>query len=446
MRWIIYNVLFHVGYVLLLPKFLWRMCRRGGYARGFMQRFGVYEDSLRRRLQVGGWVWIHAVSVGEIFIALKVAEAWRGRHPDQPLLLSTTTSTGYGVASEHLPAGAELIYFPVDSPWVLRRILRLLQPRMLVLTESELWPNTIRLLRDIGVPVAVMNARISARSYRGYRRIRVFLKDVLRRVNLFVTQSEDDTQRLLALGARSERVLTAASIKYDGAATQRSVPVGLRTYLERTGFFGEGIEVLLGGSTWPGEERVLLEAFRRLQPSRPGLRLVLVPRHAERRGEIGVMLTQAGAAYRRKSDDSVHRTKANDAPVILLADTTGELADLYALATVVFVGKSLLATGGQNFIEPAALAKPVLTGPHLENFPVAAAEFQSARAFVQVQDSETLADGVKAWLEDEGLRREYGARAQALVRSRQGALQQTLEALDALLAPSGEGMHAAGVR
>ena len=421
MKWIIYNCLFAIGYLLLLPKFLLRMARRGGYRKGFMQRFGRYDPGLHARLAEGGRVWVHAVSVGEVYVAFCFMEEWRRQDPAARFILTTTTSTGHRVAGQKLGDDDILLYFPADLSIIVGRVLDLLKPRALVLTENELWPNLLRACRRRNIPAMMINGRISASSHRGYRKLRWFSRDALELVDLFLVQSSLDQSRLLDLGAQASRVQVVGSAKYDVVQEDPESASRARETLALAGVEPEDM-VLLGGSTWPGEEGVLLDIFKTLKPQFASLKLVLVPRHAERRAEVEAEITRRGLRHRRRSELSAGGAGED----VLLVDTTGELKDLYTAASLIFVGKSLLHTGGQNVIEPALPGKAIVVGPHLENFPDVAEDFLEANALLQVEDAEQLQGVIKDLLQDKVARDAYGARARALVLQRRGVVKTSV--------------------
>jgi len=426
MFWFGYNILFAIGYTLMLPHFLMRMWRRGGYRKGFLQRLAVYSPEIREKLADGSRIWIHAVSVGEVFVALKFMQEMRRRDGDVSFVMTTTTSTGHAIARGRLAADDVLLYFPADFPWVISRVLSALKPRALMLTESELWPNLMRLAHRRGVPVILLNGRISASSFRGYQRLQSVFSRVLANVDLLLVQTATDKQRLEALGAQPERVHVLGTAKYDVSAAADGEG-GSRRLQDALGVTDD-TPILVGGSTWPGEEEVLLRIFEALKPDRPDLKLILVPRHAERASEVERVLLAGEVSYARRS-----QMQSSGSPDVVLVDTTGELVDFYNCATVVFVGKSLLHRGGQNFIEAASLGKPVVVGPHLENFPVAAAEFAEAGAFAQVANEAELQQVIRDWLDNPVRRSEYAQRARELVQSKRGASARSVDAIEALL-------------
>ncbi len=433
MIWFFYNILFVIAFTLLLPRFFLRMWRRGGYRRHFMQRLAWYDRDTRRKLDRDGRrIWVHAVSVGEMYVALRFMAALRKRFPDVSFVLSTITSTGHAIARQKMEEQDVLLYFPVDIPPVMSRVLRRIQPRMLVMVDTELWPNLIRLCRRRGIPVAMINGRVSQRSFRRYKLVRLFTRRLLPELNIMCMQSESDRERLLALGAPPEQVEVVGSAKYEVIERDEAGEQRARDALRRAGI-DEDAPVLLGGSTWPGEEEILLDGFRELRKEWPRLFLVLVPRHMERSREVSEAIERRGFTSIRRSTLTVGPPA--DAPVadVLLVDTTGELKDFYAAATVIFVGKSLTAHGGQNVIEPGIYQKPIIVGPNMENFPAIMEDFQRADALKQVGDSRELHETIGALLRDAELRRALGERAGRLVQEKAGALNLTLDRLSPLL-------------
>lgn len=438
MRWWIYNALFAVGYTLMLPRFLLRMWKRGGYRKHFMQRFAVYSDDVRARLAERPRVWIHAVSVGEIFVAFRFMEEFRVARPGTAFVLSTTTSTGYRIAQSKLDPEDVLLYYPADFPPIVKRALNLLSPEALILTECELWPNMIRKARERGIPVVLINGRISERSYSGYRRIRAFVEPVLRSMTLLLVQTDADRRRLENLGAEPDNLRVVGTAKYDIIGGDAAGEEDARRALAAIGC-DRGDPVIVGGSTWPGEERILMDVYRDLKPAYPGLRLVLVPRHAERGPEVSAEIDATGLSYCRRSTMQAEESGSGGAADVLLVDTTGELRNFYACASVIFVGKSMTSRGGQNPIEPALLAKPVVVGPHMENFPEVMEDFLKADAMLQVRDASGLVETLRRLLDDPALRDTYGKRAHDLVIAKQGAAQTSVKLI--LEVMDGPGRH-----
>ena len=444
MIWFFYNCFFPIVFLLLLPRFLLRMWKRGGYRKGFLQRFGRYEPAVRLRLRTRPRVWIHAVSVGEVQIALRFMRALRERRSALAFVLTTTTSTGHAIAAQRLSADDVLLYFPVDLPWIMTRVLDRLRPLALVLVEGELWPNLLRLARRRGVPIMLLNGRLSAHSCRNYRKVRLLVKKARECFDLFCMQGPEDAQRLRALGADPEKIRVMGSAKYD-VTEPAHIDLGpVRALLLRAGFDAD-TRWLVGGSTWPGEETILLDLYKKLRAQDSKTRLALVPRHAERRQAVMADIRKAGlpgTAWSELKTAQTATTSCSRAGLsgvalaksdVLLVDTTGELNHFYALATVIFVGKSLTSHGGQNVIEAAVFAKPIVIGPYTENFTTVVADFRAANALIQVPDAAALERVVtELWLDNQAAQA-YGRRAEQVVRAKAGAIRASAEYLLKLL-------------
>ncbi len=432
MRWTLYHILFAIGFTAMLPRFLYRMWRRGGYRRGFLQRLGWYDADTQARLRAKPRVWVHAVSVGEIYIADFLMKAWRRRRPEIAFAVTTTTSTAHAIGRKILHADDVLLYFPVDVPIVARRVLDLIQPRALVLTECELWPTVIREARARGVPVALVNGRISERSYRGYRKVRFFFRPVAQAMNVLCVQGRGDAERLISLGAPPDRVRVLGTAKYDVAQPDAAGEAKVAGVLAAAGI-DQGRPILVGGSTWAGEEDVLLDyiAARRGQAGAPAL--VLVPRHVERSEEVLAAARARGVRVVRRSELTRGAPAIDGHPDVLLVDTTGELKSFYSAASAIFVGKSLTQHGGQNVIEPALYGKPVIVGPNMENFADVMADFLSAGGLVQVPDAAGVHAAIDRMMQDAAWRADVGRRARGVVESHRGAVEATLDLVDPLV-------------
>lgn len=425
MIWWIYNFLFGIVYLLLLPRFLCRMWRRGGYCKGFLQRFGIYDRKVADKLaSMPEKFWIHAVSVGEIQVALRFIEELRAARPNASFVLTTTTSTAHRMAEKKLDENDILLYFPVDFPFIVRRVLRLLNPAGLILVESELWPNLVRQAAARKCKIMLLNGRISDRSYRRYKLGRFLVRRILACFDVLCAQSEEDKNRLIRLGAIPAQVKVTGSAKYDIAASPFNAGDDFFKKLAGLGFGREKL-LLVGGSTWPGEEFALLEIYGRLRSRYSSLRLVLVPRHAERKKEVMAEIAKSGLSFELRSKSSVSPSAQKETEV-LLVDTTGELRAFYAKAAIVFIGKSLTAKGGQNPIEAAVSSKPVIIGPHTENFAGVMADFLEAQAIIQVDDKASLEEAIEMLLKDENRCRLLGERAFQVVVNKSGALRASV--------------------
>lgn len=419
----VYSLGLALAFTLALPYFVWKGRRRGKYFRTFRERMGRLPVYLN--VDVERSIWVHAVSVGEVLAARTLLVALRERFPGRRLFLSTTTETGHDVARQSVRGIDGLFFAPFDFRHPVRKVLRTLNPDLLILVETELWPNLIHEARRRGTRVAVVNGRISPRSYARYRRVRALLRAVLAEVDLFLMQAEAHARRIVEMGAPAERVVVSGNLKFDSLDAPR-VPERLARLLPR----GEH-PLWVAGSTVAGEEELVLAAFHRVRALRPDTALLVAPRHPERFGEVPRLVEAAGFRCRRRS--GLEPGQWRDGEVLLL-DTLGELAQIYPLATVVFVGGSLMPAGGHNILEPAVAGRAVVVGPHMENFQEIADTFRGERALVQVGSADELAPAVLRLLGDESEREALGERARALVARNRGALELTLTQLETLVA------------
>lgn len=438
MRWVVYNFLFAVVYVAMLPHFWWRMRRRGGYRNRFSDRFGKYPAVISERLaSMKDAVWIHAVSVGEVYVAGQVMRSMRTLDPNISFVLSTTSSTGWKEAEKQVGAADVLIYNPVDFTVCVKRALDAVKPRALILTESEIWPNLIRLCRNRNVPLFLVNARVSDRSAPGYRRLRFWFGPVLRMFTAILAQSETDKRRLLEAGAAAETVEVTGSFKFDVAERDPRKEAEVAAFLAAHDC-GKDRLILLGGSTWPGEDAVLVGIYKRLSADYPDLRLVLVPRHFEKADAVQAEIERAGFRCVRKSrvvscGAAEHSVPVDGEPPVVLADTTGELMGFYGNAQIVFVGKSLCEHGAQNMIEPCLCGAATLIGPNTENFRPVMSDLLEAEAIIQVPDAGALGREVEALLEDPAKLEALGERAVKAVMRRKGVVSRCAERLISLM-------------
>lgn len=417
-----YNLCFPVVLVALLPGFLHRMLRRGKYRHKFWQRFGIYSARVRERIGTGR-TWVHAVSVGEVMIALKLIRALRERDPAAAFVLSTTTSTGFRIAARAKAPWLEPIYNPLDFFPTARRAVRTIRPSRLVLVEAEAWPNILAETRRLGAGIAMVNTRLSPRSERRYRAVRPLVAPFFNQIDRFCLQDDADVARWIGLGVDPSKLVVTGSIKFDDDAAQARESRDFRPVLRSLSVDDEA-PVLLGGSTFPGEEQVLVKAFLELRKSLPSLFLILVPRHVERSPDILRELSDSGLSVACRRGPSTGK-KAD----VLLVDTTGELRDWYAVATVVFVGKSLCARGGQNPAEAVTAGAPVLFGPHMQNFATLARQFLTADAAVEVCDTDSLVQAAASLIGDPGRRARMVRSARACLQVHAGATTRTCEQL-----------------
>lgn len=420
-----YNLLFPFVFLVLLPAYLVRMFKRGQYREKFGQRFGLYSVKVRGKLENSKWIWIHAVSVGEVLIALKLAQKMRTLRTDLNIVLSTTTTTGFALAGKSSADWLEVIYNPIDFPPFINGALNLIQPARIILVEAEVWPNLAVSARKRGIPVALVNARLSPRSESRFRRFRFFTAPIFQLLDLIGVQEPEDIERWKSLGLEETHLQLTGSIKFDHSDSRPSRVAEFRALLDSLGV-KPGAPVLLAGSTFPGEEKILAQIVLELRPQFPDLFLIVVPRHIERTPEVVAEIQAAGLACALRTETG---TPPAGKPGCLVVNTTGELRDWYYSGTVIFIGKSLTATGGQNPVEAVVAGKPVLFGPHMENFSAVVDKWLEQNAAIQVVDPDALKAQIARLLADPQLRETMSANALKAVAPHQGATARTAELL-----------------
>jgi len=432
----LYNILFAIFFVLSSPYYFRRMWRRGDWRPGFRERFSNYDSNLKQALTNRHVVWLHAVSVGEVNLCTQLIHALELRMPNIKFVVSTTTTTGMAELKRRLPTHISKIYYPIDRPSWVRRALGVIGPEAIVLVEAEIWPNFLWRAADQKIPVFLANARLSDRSYRGYRRFGFLFRPLFASFAGVGAQNEKDAQRLRDVGCRPEAIHVVGNLKFDAAKLDERRRLDVPALLRQLGV-PAGAPVLVGGSTHNGEEIVLAEIAENLRKTYPDLFLILVPRHFERSNEVGRQLRDRNVkfVYRNLIGEN---SKWKEGEVdCLLVNTTGELRFFYEHATVVFVGKSLTAIGGQNPIEPGALGKAMVFGPNMQNFSDVVKSFVTGRGAVQVADPAGLEQAIAGLLADAGRRDELGQNALKIVRENLGALDRTVEMIVERMAARG---------
>jgi 3-deoxy-D-manno-octulosonic-acid transferase len=419
-----YNILFVLLFWLGEALHFLKMWRRGNWRVGYGQRFGLYGPEIKDILGRRPVIWLHAVSVGEVGVCLHLLRALEPSLPGFQWVVSTTTSTGMGELRRRLPAHIPAIYYPSDLSLVVRRALNTIRPRAIILLEAELWPNLLWQAQDRDIPLFLVNARLSERSFKGYGRFSRLFRPIFSKFRAVGCQQPRDAQRLAALGFPAQAVRMVGNMKFDAAQPDGSldVPAMLRQIGVNT-----NAKLLVAGSTHAGEEAILAEMWPRLRRRFPELFLILVPRHFERAKEAGQELAARGIPFVYRSEVTAEKQFPPGQLACLLVNSTGELKCFYEQAALVFVGKSLTAKGGQSPIEPAALGKAALFGPNMQNFKSVVDAFLAGQAALQVPDAAGLEQAIIELLGDDKRRAEIGARALQVVRQNQGATERTVQ-------------------
>lgn len=424
MKWIL-NAVWASLLLVMSPVILWRMIRHGRYRRGWKEKlFGLLPrmgDSQRV-------LWFHAVSVGEVLLLQKIVERFRdSAQGEYEILITTSTDTGFDLAEERFPEFT-VSWFPLDFSWAAERALERVNPEMVVLVELEMWPGFLRACRARGVRTALVNARLSEKSYRGYSRI-ALLRPLFAELQVVGAQTEEYAGRLISLGVRPDRVRVTGSVKFDGVLTDRGNPA--TDELRRLFCISSDETVFIAGSTQSPEEQMALEAWAALKSDYPQTRLILVPRHRERFDEVAETVLKSGHGLHRRSSVAADTDVCPDS--VILLDTIGELSACWGLADIAFVGGSFGNRGGQNMLEPAAFGAAVMFGPNTWNFRDIVERLLWFDAAIQLNSPEQLDSTLRQLLDDAPLRAKLGMSAQQFVTRQRGALQETADLLLASL-------------
>jgi len=421
-----YNLLFTAGFALSWPYLTYLIWRRQPFWERLGERLGHYPKDIKEWLKDPRRpVWIHAVSVGEMLLARVLVRELRARRPDLRILITTGTPTGRKVGLPLVDAQTRLVYVPTDFYYSMLRAFRRIRPTALILVENEIWPNMLWRARKMGIEVFLVNSRLSRRNRRIFRMARTFIRPVLQMFDWIGVQSPEDMRRFAIAGFPEDRLHLMGSMKYDVADLAADHPGKGRELRQSVGW-ANGQVVFLGGSTHPGEEKILAEMVKHLKVRHPQLRLMLVPRHVERTRSILGELAASGLRVMRRS--RLEKEGATD-PDILLVDTTGELRDLYPTADLVFIGKTLTGTGGQNFLEAARHGRAIVAGPHMDNFIPLRREFEEMQAIRVTETPEELEVEVEKLLSSTAEREELGRRATVCFREHLGAGARCAEIL-----------------
>jgi 3-deoxy-D-manno-octulosonic-acid transferase len=432
----VYSAFIVLFFVAMSPYLLYQAVRYRKYVTSLPQRLGILPVSFN--LDADESIWIHAVSVGEVLTARALLQELRERYPHLRIFLSTTTITGHQVARNNLQYVDEVFYFPFDFRFIVERTLRLVRPRLFIMMETELWPNLLRACHAAGVRTILVNGRISSRSFPRYKLARPLFRHVLAHVDRFCMQGEESARRIIAMGADPARVTVTGSLKFDSLEVPgtASAPDRGRNRVLRYFRVSPDRPVVIAASTLKGEEEPLLEAFQRIRSTRPTALLVIAPRKPERFDDVERLARRSGWNVARRSDLRVDAEPRHD---VVILDTIGELAQLFQIGTVVFVGGSLVDAGGHNILEPAVFGKPIVFGPYMQNFAEIARTFLDNGAAVQVSQGRGLETVLLELLDDPVRRASLGAAARALVEANRGARTRSLAAIAQLLQPGRQG-------
>ena len=416
--YILYNILLIIITIVLSPVILFKLITVPKYRGGISQKLGRVRKGVLRVLNKTRPIWVHAVSVGEVMAAHPLIRDLRKKYPNRKFILSTVTVTGNYTAKQRVPEADAVFYFPFDYPWIVRRVIRVINPAIVLIAETEIWPNFFRELKRQGIPSALINGRISQKSYGNYLKFRGFFTKVFENVTLFCMQSDEDAARIQDIGAVADKVRVTGNLKFDQKIpTTQQQPVAI----------APGRKVITAGSTHRGEETILLEIYSRLRKKHPDLVLIIAPRHPERFDEVCGLITNAGYECQRRT-----RITGPVRDVVLL-DTIGELRDFYGLCNIAFVGGSFVKVGGHNLLEPAAMRKPVIFSSYMFNFKEISEALIQAGGGVMVKDKDELYARLDNLLTDKELARSIGEKAFKVIAENSGATARTIDAVHGLI-------------
>ena len=417
--YLFYNIVFTILCILAFPYLI----IRGIFGRhGVFQRLGRLPRSIKELAQSGNLIWIHAASVGEVKALGPLVDAIKSYNPDYKIILSNTTKTGKKQAEKILKNMDGFIFAPVDLPWVVRHVVKILKPKVLILIETELWPNMIRKAKENGSVISLVNGRISPRSYKRYLYFKPLCKAVLEYVDLFCMQTDEDINRISAIGANPDKIVVTGNLKFEAFLWQKFE----KRFTKESLKLPPDLRLLVAGSTRPGEEEIILESYQKLEEHFPNLLLILAPRHLKRLRNIEELLAQRRFSHARKSR-WLKKSDRNKVPQVLILDSMGELAELYALADLAFVGGSLVPLGGHNPLEPAIFGVPVLFGPHIEHYRKAADILIEAQAAVQVKNSQEFVDSAHKFLNNHGDPNILAQKVKTAIQANSGTAQNSIK-------------------
>ena len=421
MIYYLYNFLLTLLLIGTIPYFLFRSLLSKRFRKALPQRMGFFQSPSFKRP-----IWVHAASVGEIFCSIPLLKKIKSEFPHSNIVLTTMTAAGNETAKSSLPETDQILFAPIDHPFIVRRTVKKIQPAILLIAETELWPNLLRSCGKKGIPIILFNGRISMKSFRRYLLFKFFFKECLRYLSLFLMQTEEDRARMVAMGGESQNVRAVGNLKFDQtfpSYTQQTV-MEVSKALRLQG----KEKILIAGSTHSGEEEILVGLYKELKKTDPDLVLILAPRHLERLEEVERILKKEALSWLRKTSFPIGAGRSDqEHPEVILLDTMGELMGIYSLGTLVFVGGSLVPIGGHNPLEPLFFRKGVLFGPYMFNFSEISSRLIEAGGAIQVSNKEELFSQLRRLLSDEGARKELGEKGYQFLHKHQGATERMLE-------------------
>jgi 3-deoxy-D-manno-octulosonic-acid transferase len=421
MFYYLYNFLLTILLILVIPYFLLRSLISKRFRKALPQRMGFFKSPSFKRP-----IWVHAASVGEVFCSIPLLKKIKKEFPRSKIVLTTMTSTGNETAKFHLPEADQILFVPIDHPLIIRRAIKKIQPGLLLIAETELWPNLLRGCGKKGISIILFNGRISQKSFRRYLSLKFFFKECLKYISLFLMQTEEDQKRVVEIGGESQKTRAVGNSKFDQtfpSFTQEA----MGEMAKALGVHGQE-KILIAGSTHSGEEEVLVSLYKELKKIEPHLVLILAPRHLERLEEVERILRKEAISWLRKTSLPMGAGKSDqESPEVILLDTMGELTGIYSLGTLVFVGGSLVRIGGHNPLEPLFFRKCVLFGPYMFNFLEISSRLIETGGAIQVSGEEELFSQLKRLLFDEDTRKKVGEKGYQFLQKHQGATERMFE-------------------
>jgi 3-deoxy-D-manno-octulosonic-acid transferase len=421
MIYYLYNFLLTLLLIATIPYFLFRSLLSKRFRKALPQRMGFFQSPSFKNP-----IWVHAASVGEVFCSISLLKKIKNEFPHSRIVLTTMTSTGNETAKSYLPETDQVLFVPIDHPLIIRRTIKKIQPGLLLIAETELWPNLLRSCGKKGIPIILFNGRISQRSFRRYFRFRFFFKECLKYISLFLMQTEEDRKRIIKIGGESQKTRAVGNLKFDQPFP--SFTPETRNKIAKTLGLSGKENVLIAGSTHSGEEEILVTFFKELKKKDPNLLLILAPRHLQRLEEVERILKKEALSWLRKTSLPIGAGRSDqEHPEVILLDTMGELMGIYSLGTLVFVGGSLVPIGGHNPLEPLFFKKCVLFGPYMFNFLEISTRLIEDEGAIQVSGKEDLFSQLKRLLFDEVARKEVGEKGHQFLQKHQGATDRMFE-------------------